>query len=96
MANTSSQDTQLTRLNAQLTEFQNEKSTLDAVQNPNQQIIDAINKLEGHIQRIQRQIANVNVKKQNIIDRHAAVTARNTDLENNFGVEICAIVEKYI
>lgn len=96
MANTSSQDAQLTRLNTQLTEFQNEKGTLEAVQNPNQHITDAINKLEGHIQRIQRQIANANVKKQNIIDRHATVTARNTDIENTFGVEICAIVEKYI
>jgi hypothetical protein len=95
MADTSVQDNRLALLNAQLTELQADKQTLENVANPNAAVQNTINQLTGKIQRTQAQISSAQTLKQNVINQHNAKTTRQQDTVHCHGVQICAIVDKY-
>lgn len=95
MADTSVQDNRLSLLNAQLTELQADKLTLENVANPNAAVLSTINQLSGKIQRTQAQINGTQTLKQSIISQYNAKVARQQDTNYCHGMQICAIVDKY-
>ena len=96
MADTTTQDNRIAKLNARLTELQADKATLEAVSNPNEHVQKTINMLESKIQRTQAQITNAENLRTEVINRYNAEQARITAVDADHGTAICDLVEKYM
>lgn len=95
MANTTAQDLQLTRQNSLLVVFQDDKSKLENVGNPNSDITNTINILEKKIQRCKTHITNITAQKAAIIKKFNDNAERHISLGETYGEDICNTIEKY-
>lgn len=95
MADTTTQDFLLSRYNANLTKYQNDKTTLENLANPSTDIVETINILEKKIQRVQAQITSTTQLKNDIIQKYNDHMTRRGELDAAYGGEICALVEEY-
>jgi hypothetical protein len=94
MCDTTVQDTQIVRITEQIATLNADKAPLAAIHNPNAEIINLINNLDGQIARLYVRLSNVNTTKAQLIATYnAQCTCR--DSVNQYGQNVVGIYNKY-
>lgn len=94
MADTSVQDAQIVHITEQIATLNAEKSVLTVINNPNSEIRNLINTLDGQIQRLYLRLSNVNTTKAQLISNHVTICACR-DAVNPYGSNVVNIFNKY-
>jgi len=94
MCDTSVQDNQIIRVTEQINQLTSEKNTLLAVRNPNAEILNTINIIDGKIQRLNLRLSNINQTKAQIIANYNATCNCHANVVG-FGAEVSRIYSEH-
>lgn len=94
MCDTSVQDTQIVRITEQIAELNAQKAVLLAINNPNNEILNTINTIEGKIQRLYLRLSNVNTTKAQLIAAYNAACACHNNVVG-YGEDVVRIYTQH-